>query len=312
MSTRSRRSLGLLAGFVLDAVFADPARWHPVAGFGRLAVGLEYKFWADRRRQGVTHWTVCVGSAVAGGAVLGRLVRRDAAAEVAAMALVTWSVLGGAGLTRTATALADDLEACDLVGARRRLPSLCGRDPRALEAAGIVRAVVESVAENTSDAVVAPLCWGALLGIPGLIGYRAVNTLDAMVGHRSPRYVRFGWAAARADDAANLAPARLTAALFAFAAPVVGGDVRSTWKIARRDARSHPSPNGGWCEAAAAGALGVQLGGTNTYGDAVQHRGLLGDGRPPAVTDIGRAVKLSRTVAVLTVALAVAGVSVAA
>jgi adenosylcobinamide-phosphate synthase len=156
------------------------------------------------------------------------------------------------------------------------------------------------VAENTSDAVVAPLLWGAVAGPAGLLGYRAVNTLDAMVGHRSPRYARFGWAAARLDDVANLAPARVSAVLAAAFAP---GPALRAW---RWDAGRHPSPNAGPVEAAFAGALGVRLGGANRYGDDVQDRGHLGDGRPPGPPDVLRALRLANRVDLLALALAVA------
>jgi adenosylcobinamide-phosphate synthase len=173
---------------------------------------------------------------------------------------------------------------------------LVGRDPAALDEPGIARAVVESVAENTCDAVVAPLFWGAVAGLPGLLGYRAVNTLDAMVGHRSPRYARFGWAAARLDDVANLVPARLTAALVAVVAPLLGGDARRAVRITLRDGRKHPSPNSGISEAAFAGALGLRLGGRNTYVGRVENRPELGDGRPPTASDIGAATRLCAAV----------------
>ncbi|WP_199781404.1 cobalamin biosynthesis protein, partial [Streptomyces sp. SPB074] len=124
--------------------------------------------------------------------------------------LVTWAVVGGTSLAREGRALAAALEAGDIAAARERLPHLCGRDPRHLDAEGIARAVVESVAENTSDAVVGALVWGALGGVPGLVGFRAVNTLDAMVGHRSRHYLRFGWPAARLDDVMGFPGARLT------------------------------------------------------------------------------------------------------
>ena len=142
----------------------------------------------------------------------------------------------------------------------------------------------------------APLVWGALAGIPGLLVYRAVNTLDAMVGHRSPRYERFGWAAARLDDVANWLPARITAALTVLCAPVAGGSARGALRAWLRDGASHPSPNSGRCEAAAAGALGVQLGGRNVYGTRVEDRPTMGDGRPPVRADVARAVALSRAV----------------
>jgi adenosylcobinamide-phosphate synthase len=164
------------------------------------------------------------------------------------------------------------------------------------------------VAENTSDAVVAPLLWGACLGLPGLLGYRAVNTLDAMIGHHSPRYERFGWAAARLDDAANLIPARVTALLAGVLAPAVGGRPGQALRTLRRDGGQHPSPNAGQCEAAFAGALGVRLGGRSSYQGRTEQRGLLGDGAPPTARDITRAVWLSRLVsgAALLMAAAIA------
>ena len=162
----------------------------------------------------------------------------------------------------------------------------------------MARATIESVAENTSDAVVAPLLWGAVAGPAGLLGYRAVNTLDAMVGHRSPRYARFGWAAARLDDLANLVPARVTALLAAT------HDPRPALRAWRRDAPHHPSPNAGAVEAAFAGALGVRLGGVNRYGDEVQDRGFLGDGRAPEPSDIGQATRLAERVSLMALALA--------
>jgi adenosylcobinamide-phosphate synthase len=191
-----------------------------------------------------------------------------------------------------------------VAAARERLPSLCGRDPRALDSAGLARAAVESVAENTSDAVVAPLIWGAVAGVPGLLGYRAVNTLDAMVGYRSPRYRRFGWAAARLDDLVNLLPARLAAALTVLGAPVVGGSSRGAWATWRRDAAAHPSPNAGQVEAAFAGALEVRLGGRTVYEHGVEERPVLGDGRMPDAGHVTRAVELSRVVGGLTAAVA--------
>ncbi|HZC40474.1 MAG TPA: cobalamin biosynthesis protein, partial [Streptosporangiaceae bacterium] len=179
------------------------------------------------------------------------------------------------------------------------------RDPAGLGASELARAAVESVAENTCDAVVAPLAWGAACGLPGLLGYRAVNTLDAMVGHHTPRYERFGWAAARLDDAANLVPARLTALLAVALAPVAGGNALRALRTLRRDGASHPSPNAGRCEAAFAGALGVRLGGTNLYQGRAEQRGTLGDGRPATAADIRRAVRLSRLTGAAATALAV-------
>jgi adenosylcobinamide-phosphate synthase len=298
---------GIVAGVVLDALLGDPRRGHPVALFGRAASRAEARMWADSRARGAVFAAAAVGPVLAAGAALGWLARRDrfpAAAAAAVTAVVTWTVLGGASLGGEAAAIARLLEAGDLAAARRRLPALCGRDPDGLDVDGITRAVVESVAENTCDAVVAPLAWGAVGGLPGLLAHRAVNTLDAMVGHHSPRYERFGWAAARLDDLAAFGPARLTALLALAAAPAVGGSARDGLRVLRRDGARHPSPNGGRCEAAFAGVLGIQLGGVNVYGGRTEVRGPLGDGPPPRPADIGRAITLSRLITAAAAVLA--------
>lgn len=300
---RPSRAVGLLVGVLADAAFGDPRRFHPVAGFGRLAAALETRTWADDRRRGAIHTAALVG-AVAGAGIAAERCARGPVGAAATTAVATWAVLGGRSLVGEGAALGRELAADDLAAARRRLPSLCGRDPSTLDAAGMARAGVESLAENTSDAVVAPLFWGAAAGVPGLLGYRAVNTLDAMIGHRSPRYDRFGWAAARFDDVANLVPARVAAALFAGLAPVVGGSPAAAVRAWRRDAHAHPSPNAGPVEAAAAGALGLRLGGTTVYPYGVQERPVLGEGRPPAVADLLRAARLSRAVGVAAALLA--------
>src|SRR5699024_4241610 len=193
--------------------------------------------------------------------------------STASTAAATWAVLGGATLAHEARAVEQHLAGGDLTAARAQVTHLVGRDPESMGADDVARATVESVAENTSDAVVAPLLWGAAAGPAGLLGYRAVNTLDAMVGHRSARYERFGWASARVDDAASLVPARLTALL----AVLLGGRPSAAVRAWRRDARAHPSPNAGPVEAAFAGALGIRLGGVNVYRGAVEDRGALGD-----------------------------------
>jgi adenosylcobinamide-phosphate synthase len=222
--------------------------------------------------------------------------------EAAAVALAVWAVTGARSLHDVAERAAVSLDRDDLEAAREILPSLCGRDPSGLDAGEVTRAVIESVAENTCDAVVAPLLWGAVAGIGGLIAYRAVNTLDAMVGHRSPRYLNFGWASARLDDAANWIPARVTAAL-AVACAEKGRS--AALRTVLRDGGKHPSPNAGRCEAAFAGALGIRLGGRNVYGGVTELRPELGEGRAPEPGDIRRAVLLSRAVTVAATALAV-------
>jgi adenosylcobinamide-phosphate synthase len=304
MPRRSWLACGLLLGFALDALAGDPRRAHPVAFFGSAAARVERQVWADSRTRGVAFTAACVVPVVAAGLAGQRLARRSPAAVAAAVAVTTWTVLGGASLAAEASGMAQALQAGDLDDARRRLPALCGREASALGPAELARATVESLAENTSDAVVAPLLWGAAFGLPGLLGYRAVNTLDAMVGHHSPRYERFGWAAARLDDAANLLPARVTGLLATALAPAVGGSTRRALGTMRRDGADHPSPNGGRCEAAFAGALDVQLGGINTYQGRVERRGTLGDGAPPGAADIVRAIRLSRLVSTAAVLLA--------
>jgi adenosylcobinamide-phosphate synthase len=278
--------LGLVLGYAADRVLADPERRHPVAGFGRAAGALERRTYADHRAAGVVHVAVLVGAA----AVVGRALPRHPVVVAAA----TWTVLGGTTLDREAAAVERLLAAGDLDGARRQVARLVGRDTSVLDEHGVARAALESVAENTSDAVVAPLVWGALLGTPGLLAYRAANTLDAMVGHRSPRYERFGWAAARLDDVLNLPGARFTALLAAGLGPDPGEALR-TW---RRDARHHPSPNAGPVEASFAGALGVRLGGVNVYAGRVEDRHVLGDGRLPDHHDLARGRALARRVGV--------------
>lgn len=287
-------ALGLSLGTGLDALVGDPSRAHPVAMFGRAASVAESRLWADSRLRGVLFAVTCVAPITGLGWTLDRLSRYGAGAHVAVTAVAAWAVLGGASLGTEALELARSLEAGDLETARRQLPALCGRDCDGLDAAEVARAVVESVAENTCDAVVAPLVWGALCGLPGLLGYRAVNTLDAMVGHRTPRYTRFGWACARLDDLVNFLPARLTGVVAAMLAPAVGGNPGHALRILHSHGGAHPSPNSGRCEAAFAGALGVRLGGVNFYQGRAAPFGPLGDGVPPAARDIRRTVRLSR------------------
>ncbi|MDT5026918.1 MAG: adenosylcobinamide-phosphate synthase [Micromonosporaceae bacterium] len=299
------RAAGLALGYAADAVFGDPRRGHPVAGFGRAAAALERRIWADSRSRGTAYTLACVAGAIAVGQMARRAAGRGPLAETAITAAATWAVLGGRSLAAEGKLMHGLLASSDLDGARQRLSHLAGRNPEGLDEGQLARATVESLAENTSDAVVAPLLWGAVAGVPGLLGYRAANTLDAMVGHRSARYARFGWCSARFDDIVNLAPSRVSAALAAGAAPLVGGSLVAAVRVWQRDAGKHPSPNAGQVEASFAGALGVTLGGTNTYGDRVEHRGALGDGPPPHPADIARAVRLSRAVGLASLVVAV-------
>ncbi|MDT0277507.1 cobalamin biosynthesis protein [Blastococcus goldschmidtiae] len=297
---------GLALGSAADLLLGDPIRRHPVAGFGSAAAALERRLWRDDRLAGAGHVLLLTTAAAALGAALERATGSRPGGRALVTAAAAWTVLGGTSLSRTAERMADALARGDLPGARAVLPALAGRDPSGLGAGELARATVESVAENTSDAAVAPLFWGAVAGVPGLLAYRAVNTLDAMVGHRSPRYERFGWASARLDDVANWAPARITAAVTVACAPLVGGSASGALRAWRADGAAHPSPNAGRCEAALAGALGLRLGGRNVYGSRVEDRPTLGSGRPPEPGDIRRAVRLSRAVWATSAALAVA------
>ncbi len=291
------RSVGVLVGFAADAALGDPRRGHPVAGFGHVAAGLERLTYRDSRPAGALHVAVLIGAVSLLGAVAqGAAGRAGRLWSVAATAVAIWASLGGASLASTGLAMSELLERGDLEAARRLLPSLCGRDPARLDGAGLTRAALESVAENTSDAEVAPLLWAAAGGVPAVLAYRGINTLDSMIGYRSPRYVRFGWAAAKLDDAANYVAARATAALVVMSASFVSGSPSGALRAWRRDAARHPSPNAGVVEAAFAGALGVRLGGPTQYHHELQIRPTLGDGRQPDVADLRRAVTLSRLV----------------
>jgi adenosylcobinamide-phosphate synthase len=296
----------LAAAYAADLACGDPRRWHPVAGFGRVALALERVAYAPTRRRGVAYAAALVAAAALAAEGAARLAQRAGLGRGVVLAAVTWAALGGRSLVREARGLAGHVERDDLDAARTALPALCGRDPAGLDGAQLCRAATESVAENTGDAVVGPLLWAALAGPAGVAAYRAANTLDAMVGHRSERYAAFGWAAARLDDALSWPVARVGAALAVVCAPVVGGSPRAAWAVARRDGAAHPSPNAGRLEAAFAGALDLRLGGPLAYGGRTELRPQLGDGRPPAAADVHRAARLS-----LAVGVAAAGVCAA-
>ncbi|TMK81830.1 MAG: cobalamin biosynthesis protein CobD [Actinobacteria bacterium] len=275
-------ALGVLADVALGE---PPAAVHPVRGFGRLMAAVELRTYRDSRLAGAGYTTL----GLAAGLASGLFIRGPVATYLAVAGRSLWDEARG-----VQRALDDD----ELETARRRLPALVGRDPTGLDEKEVARAAVESVAENTVDAIVAPILWGRA----GLaLAYRAVNTMDALVGHTSPRYERFGWASARLDDGANWLPARLTAAAVAAARPA---RARAVWEAVRRQAPAHPSPNAGVAEAAFAAALDLRLGGENRYGNRVELRPPLGTGRPPEPRDIERAVRLSQQVTAAVAVLA--------
>jgi adenosylcobinamide-phosphate synthase len=292
----------ILLGFAADRALGDPARLHPVAGFGAFAAWAERLVWRPSRVVGALYAGALVAAVWGAIAVGGR--RLASPSRRAFAVAVLWATLGGRSLERAALRLQAALDAGDLDRARALAPALVGRDPTTLDGPELARAVVESVAENTSDALVAPLLWMAAFGPAGAAGYRAINTLDAMVGHRDAHHLRFGWAAARLDDAANWLPARVTALLVI---ALAGGRRRAAWRAAFVDGARHPSPNAGRVEGAFAGALGVRLGGLNHYPHGSEARAALGDGAAPSSEDIAPAARMARRVGLLAAAFAAIG-----
>lgn len=269
----------MAAGLVVDRLLGEPPdAWHPVAWFGTGMGHVERQVYADRRGAGATYAVTGAALGALAGSCLARL-------GTPGLAVAVGVASAGRMLRHTSADLEALLLIDDLAGARERLPWLVGRDPSGLDEAGIAAAVVESLAENTVDAVVAPAFWGLVAGAPGVLVHRAVNTMDAMVGHRSARYARFGTAAARADDVMAWVPARLFAGLVALDA----GSGRQVLAVVARDAPAHPSPNAGVAESAVAGALGVELGGPLEYAGRHEERPRLGSGPRPGPHDIARA-----------------------
>ncbi len=251
---------------------------------------VERTLYRDSRLVGVTYTASGVALGAAAGLILDRLLGRRLACVVAASLSIA-----GRMLDTEAQRIGEQLQGNDLQQARVAVRSLVGRRSDTLTAEEITRATIESVAENTVDAVTAPMMWAAIGGAPAVLAYRAINTMDAMVGHHTERYERFGWASARLDDLVNWLPARLTSALTI----VPMNDRRSVWRSVVDQARSHPSPNGGTIEGAFAHRLGIRLGGINRYDGRVEDRGLLGAGDPPSTADIARATALRRQVSAL-------------
>jgi len=300
--------VALLAGYTADLLLGDPRRWHPVAGFGRTAASVERVAYAPSRLRGAVVVAILVALPALAAELLARAASRARQKALGnrashgdlgrnlALAALTWVALGGRSLRREARGVCELVQCGELERARVALRALCGRDAAELDAEQLCRAAIESLAENSSDAVVGALLWGAIAGPAGVAAYRAANTLDAMIGHRSERYTQYGWAAARLDDALGWPAARITAALACLAAPLVHGSPRTALATARRDGPAHPSPNAGRVEAAFAGALGVSLGGPLAYDGRIDPRPRLGSGRTPRAEDVHRAARLSLAV----------------
>jgi adenosylcobinamide-phosphate synthase len=294
----------LVVALLLDAVIGDPDwLWgrvsHPVVWFGRLIDWLDEllndasRSEIYRRVAGVVAIAIVVACAAAVGCLVARAVHPLPFGWLLE-ALVASAFLAQRSLyehvARVRIAFADE----GLSGARRAVGAIVGRDPEALDDAGVCRAAIETTAENFSDGVVAPAFWFALLGLPGLMAYKAINTADSMIGHRTAQHQAFGWASARLDDAVNLVPARLAGVLFAIVSPLVGGSIGESLSVMWRDAGLHRSPNAGWPESAAAAALGVALAGLRVYAEGIVADPYVNaDGRKNATPqDIGYALRL--------------------
>jgi adenosylcobinamide-phosphate synthase len=288
------------AAFLLDLLLGDPRRFpHPVVFIGRLISLLEQ--WLNKegladktlRRRG----TLLAATVFASVFVIVWLTVRAAAllhplAGNTVVVILLFTTLAARSLKDAAKAVEQPLLHGDLPQSRQAVAAIVGRDTANLPEAEVARAAVETVAENTVDGVTAPLFYALLGGAPLAMAYKAVNTMDSMLGYKNRRYLHFGRAAARLDDFANWVPARLTVPVMLLASLMLQFDVRHAWRVMRRDAGKHPSPNSGLAEALTAGALGLTLGGENIYGGQVSNRPLLGDGRAPRAGDIGAATRL--------------------
>lgn len=289
------------AALILDLLLGDPPRMpHPVRLIGRAVSLGEARLHtgvpdADLRRGAILAVAVIVASALAAWVLIAAASMLSSALGEAAAVVLAWTTLALRGLDDAAAKVERALGAGDIAPARAAMPALVGRDPDALDRDAMVRATVESVAENCSDGVIAPLFYLFVGGPVLAIGYKAVNTLDSMIGYRDARYLYFGRAAAWIDDAANWLPARLAAFVLAAAAALMLGRGGAALRACRADARKHLSPNAGFPEATMAGALGIELGGDAVYGGEVEHRARLGRAeRAPRVDDIATARRLMR------------------
>ena len=302
----------MLVGLTIDLAIGWPG-WlyarigHPVTWLGAVVARLERL--ANRGKQPIRlgMGALCVTLVLAlaiGLALLVQSLLPEGIWGVFLGGVLAWPLIALRAMHDHVAAVARPLAAGDLAAARAAVAMIVGRDPSALDEAGVARAAIESLAENTGDGIVAPLFWGVVAGLPGIAAYKAVNTLDSMIGHRNDRFEAFGKVAARLDDLANLIPARLTGVLFALAAPF---DAARALRVMARDARAHRSPNAGWSEAAMAGALGVRLSGPRIYGDRVSAEPWLnGEARDPRAEDVWRGLRLyARAMALMALGLGV-------
>ncbi|CRY38356.1 cobalamin biosynthesis protein [Burkholderia pseudomallei] len=291
-----------VAGCVVDKLVGEPRAAHPLVAFGRLAARLEHALNTGRRGRlaGLAAWLAAVAPPVALAAWLAAALPWPLAAALHVALL--WFALGARSLAEHVAPIAAALLRRDLAAARALTARIVSRDTSAADEAALSRAAVESALENGNDAIFGALFWFAIAGGPGALLFRLANTLDAMWGYRTPRFARFGWAAARIDDALNWAPARLTAASYALL-----GDTASAWRCWRAQARHWDSPNAGPVMAAGAGSLNVVIGGPAVYHGAIEDRPVLGAGEPAAPVHVAAALSLVARTMILWLALLVAG-----
>lgn len=264
---------------------------------------------AIRRLAGVAALLILLGVTLAASLALVALCRLAGPLALLPLALLASSLLAQRSLHEHVARVAEGLERDGLAVGRKAVAMIVGRDPESLDEAGVARAAIESLSENFSDGIIAPAFWLGVGGLPGGALYKAINTADSMIGHKSPRHLAFGWAAARLDDLVNLPASRLTASLLIAAAALDRqAEAGAAWRAVRRDARRHRSPNAGWPEAAMAGALGLRLAGPRVYGTVRVEDGWMGDGREEATAaDIRRALALYRRACLLLWGLAAVG-----
>ena len=278
--------------------FVYRAVGHPVTWMGRLLGLLERRLnreiatFGRRRLAGVETLAILLAVS-AGAAFLFLWFVSTGLIGMILIILAATSLVAQRSMYEHVRAVADALERDGLEAARRAVSMIVGRNPDRLDEAGVARAAIESLAENFSDGIVAPVFWMAVAGLPGATLYKASNTADSMIGHRTPRFAAFGWAAARLDDVLNLPASRLSALFIALAALVTGGSPAGALRTVWRDARRHRSPNAGWPEAAMAGALGLKLAGPRVYGDEIVDDAFMGDGcREATAKDIRAALRI--------------------
>jgi len=307
----------LVLALTIEAALGYPQRFyaaigHPVTWIGRWigtldrALNHEASSFVTRKAMGALALALLLAVTIAVAALVQRLCLFFGPLGLIPLALIASTLIAQRSLYEHVASVAEGLEREGLEGGRKAVSMIVGRNPQTLDEAGVARAAIESLAENFSDGIVAPAFWLGVGGLPGIAAYKAINTADSMIGHRTPRHLAFGWAAARLDDLINLPASRLTALLLLASASLDrSADAGGAWRALRRDAGKHRSPNAGWPEAAMAGALGLKLAGPRVYGETRVEDHWMGDGRAEATAaDIRRALTLYRRACGLLWALA--------